>query len=154
MLQSPPATFAGSVIPGVPPPWDAADGTPWRGSPSPHRQTGLQMTPPGSPARCLSKCRPFVFSGAFIILRKIRFGHFSLTTSVSNLVTKGKFSPSSHNYFLTLSPLFHLLNYVELFSLLFSKNASSVQCRNIYYLLSLDLLTFSLFRREKKMDQL
>lgn len=117
------------------------------------------MTVPWSPARCISTSWPLVFSGAFIILRKsqiwfLRNGHFSQTIYVSNLVTEGKFSPSSRNYFLTLSPLFHLLNYVELFSLLFSKNASSVQCRNIYYLLSLYLLTFFLFRREKKMDQL
>lgn len=117
------------------------------------------MTTPRSPAKCTSKPRPLVFSGAFIILREsqiwfLRNGHFSPTISASNLVTEGKFSPSSCNYFLTLSPLFHLLNYAELFSLLFSKNGSSVQCRNIYYLLSSYLLTFFLSRREKKMDQL
>lgn len=70
--------------------------------------------------------------------------------SASNLVAEGKFSPSSCNYFLTLSPLFHLLNYAELFSLLFSKNASSVQCRNIYYLLSSYLLTFFSFQERKE----
>lgn len=60
----------------------------------------------------------------------------------------------THNYFLTFSPFLQLLNYAELFSLLFffSKNASSVHCRNIYYLFSLYLLTF--FFVGKKMDQL
>lgn len=100
-------------------------------------------------APCIFRCF-YYFKKTWLLRNR----HFSLTISVSNLVTEGKFSPSSHNYFLTLRPLFHLLNYVELFSLLFSKNASSVQCRNIYYLLSLYLLTFFLFRREEKMDQL
>ena len=112
------------------------------------------MTTPQSPARCISKSRALVFPGAFIILGKSQIWflwnqHFSLTSSVSNLVTEGKFSPSSHNYFLTLSRLFQLVNYVELFSLLFSKNASSEQCKNIYYLLSLYLLTF-FFSGEKR----
>lgn len=115
------------------------------------------MTTSWSLARCTSKSQSLVFSGVVIVLTKPRtWFHrsrgFSLAVSVSNPGTEGKFSPSSHNYFLTLSPFFQLLNYVELFSLLFSKNASSVKCRNIYYLFSLYLLTF--FFLGKKMDQL
>lgn len=142
-LCSPPAPWESSqsIIPGVPLPWDSA--------------LSIQGLLPAALPGALANHPPVYFLGAFIVLRKaqrafLTNGYFPLTISASHLVTEGKFSPCSHNYFLTLSPLFHLLNYVELFSLLFSKNASSVQCKNIYYLLFLYLLTFSFQDRKEK----
>lgn len=150
MLRRPPATqeSSQSIIPGVPLPWDTEH------SPTLGARQVFKGQLPADPAGALPNHAPLCFSGAFIILRKpqvvfLTNGYFPLTISASHLVTEGTFSPSSHNYFLTLSPLFQLLNYVELFSLLFSKNASSVQCKNIYYLLFLYLLTFSFQERKE-----